>query len=71
MYIASIMSSIMNMKSDIYIQEYSQDTNTGAVIRSWNFLKTIQCKVEPIKVSGASTRTDNKVFSKSMEGEYT
>ena len=71
MFNSSITSSIMNMKADIYEQEYSQNSDTGAVLRSWQYARTIECKVEPIKVSGASTRTDNKVFSKSMEGEYT
>ena len=61
----------MNMKADIYEQEYSQDPNTGAVLRQWNYAKTIQCKVEPIKVGGASTRTDNKSFKGGAEGDYT
>lgn len=71
MYNNSVMASIMNMKADIYEQEYSQDPNTGAVLREWNYARTIQCKVEPIKVGGASTRTDNKVFGKGAEGDYT
>jgi len=71
MYNNSIMASIMNMKADIYEQEYSQDPNTGAVLRQWNYAKTIQCKVEPIKVGGASTRTDNKSFKGGAEGDYT
>lgn len=71
MYNNSIMASIMNMKADIYEQEYSQDPNTGAVLRQWNYAKTIQCKVEPIKVGGASTRTDNKSFKGGAEADYT
>lgn len=70
MFNASVMSSIMNMKADVYEQEYSQDKNTGAVLRSWVYSKTIQCKIEPIKVGGASTRTDNKVFKGGIEGDY-
>lgn len=70
MFNSSVMSSIMNMKADIYEQEYSQDKNTGAVLRSWVYAKTIQCKVEPIKVGGASTRTDNKVFKGGAQGDY-
>ena len=60
----------MNTKADIYIQEYSQDPNTGAVLRSWSYAKTIDCKIEPVKVHGASTRTDNKVFKSGSEGDY-
>ena len=71
MFNSSITSSIMNMKADIYEQEYSQDSNTGAVLRNWQYARTIQCKIEPIKVGGASTRTDNKIFGKGAEGDYT
>jgi len=60
----------MNMTADLYIQEYDQDPNTGAILREWNYAKTLQCKIEPIKVAGSSTRTDNKVFKGGSEGEY-
>lgn len=62
---SSFITSIMNVKADIYRQTNTQDPNTGAIIRGWNFFKTIQCKVEPIKVGGASTRSDNKTFAQS------
>jgi hypothetical protein len=67
----SIMSSIMNMTSDVFIQQYAQDPNTGAVLRTWVYDHTIQCKIEPIKVGGSSTRTDNKLFKTDAEGDYT
>ena len=70
MFNSSITSSIMNMKADIYEQEYSQNSDTGAVLRSWQYARTIECKVEPIKVKGSSTKTDNKVFSTGAEGDY-
>jgi len=65
----SFVSSIMNMKADIYSQQNTQDPNTGAIIRQWDYHKTIICKVEPVKV-GSSTRTDNKVFEKGQTGGY-
>ena len=71
MFNSSIMSSIMNMKVDLYIQENNQDPQTGAIIRGWVYDKTIDCKVEPIKVAGSSTRTDNKKFGTNAEGAYT
>ena len=60
----------MNMKADIYSQQNVQDPDTGAVVREWNYKKTIICKVEPIKTGGASTRTDTKVFEKGQGGGY-
>ena len=47
------------------------DENTGAVLRKWVYDHTMQCKVEPIKVAGSSTRTDNKKFMPTKEGDYT
>jgi hypothetical protein len=70
MFNASFMASIMNMRADVYTQQNSQDPSTGAIIRAWTFSHTIQCKVEPIKVSGASTRTDNAVYATNAEGVY-
>jgi len=47
---ASFITSIMNVKADIYRQTNTQDPNTGAIVRQWSYLKTVQCKVEPVSV---------------------
>jgi hypothetical protein len=66
----SFMSSVMSMKADIYKQQNVQDPNTKAVIRQWVYDRTIQCRIEPVKVKGASTRTDNKNFGTGIQGDY-
>ena len=71
MFNSSIVASVMNMKADIYKQQNFQNASTGAIEREWVYHKTIQCKVEPMKVGGASTRGDNKAFTKGVEGDYT
>lgn len=71
MFNSSFIASIMNMKADVYKQQNTQDPETGAVTRQWVYQKTIQCKIEPIKVGGASTRGDNKIYEKTGEGAYT
>jgi len=60
---ASFITSIMNVKADIYKQTNTQDPNTGAIVRQWSYYKTVQCKVEPIATGGASTRGDSKTFA--------
>jgi len=70
MFNKNFMGSIMNMTVDIEIQQNYQDPNTGAIIRGWVYDKTIQCKVEPIKSGGASTRGDSKTFNKGAIGGY-
>ena len=49
-----LVSSALTMHVDLYTQNMSQDTNTGAIKRSWEFNKRIQCRVDTIVESGAS-----------------
>ena len=66
----SFIGSVLNMSADVYSQQNTQDPNTGAIIRSWVYLKTIQCKIEPVKMRGAATKSDNKSFGKSSDLTY-
>lgn len=72
MFNSSMVASIMNMTAQVYIQQNEQDENTGAVSRQWVYHKTLQCKVEPIKARGTSTRGDNKIFgaAQNAQGAY-
>lgn len=72
MFNSSLIASIMNMTSDIYAQQNVQDKDTGAISRQWVYKKTIQCKIEPIKSRGTSTKGDNKSFdpSNNAQGGY-
>lgn len=70
MFNSSIIASIMNMTSEIWVQQNFQDENTGAISREWIYQKTISCKIEPIKSGGASTRGDNKAFDRGSAGGY-
>ena len=67
---ASFIASVFNMKADIYIQQNVQDKDTGAIKRQWIYNKTIDCKIEPVKMRGASTKSDNKSFGKSKDLNY-
>lgn len=66
---SSFISSIMNIKSDIYIQQNVQDSNTGFINRQWVYNDTVICKIEPIKAN-SSSRSENKSFDKSGQGGY-
>jgi hypothetical protein len=70
MFNASLMGSIFNMKADVYMQQNVQDPNTGAILRQWVYNKTIQSKIDPVKMKGASMRSDNKSFGKSGDLTY-
>ena len=49
---ASFISSVFNMKADVYIQQNTQDKDTGAIKREWVYNKTVLCKAEPVKMRG-------------------
>jgi hypothetical protein len=66
---SSFIGSVMNMSADVEIQQNYQDPDSGAIIRGWVYDKTIQCKVEPIKSGGASTKGDSKTFAKTGSAE--
>ena len=70
MFNASFIGSIMNMKADVYVQQNNQNADTGAVERTWLYTTTLNCKIEPIKSGGASTRGDNKQFDHASIGGY-
>ncbi len=66
----SFIGSVLNMSADIYTQQNVQDPDTGAIKRSWTYSKTIQCKVSPVKMRGASTKSDNKSFGNTSDLNY-
>jgi hypothetical protein len=51
------------MKLDLYRQFDAQDPNTGAIIKSWSFYKTIDCHAKGIISNSSSSSTnDRQVF---------
>lgn len=64
-----IKTSLFAMTADIYNQLADQDENTGEIKRRWVTLKTIPCLVVPIRESGGSATSDNKVFDKQYTEE--
>jgi hypothetical protein len=50
------------MKMDIYRQHDSQDLNTGAIKKEWQFYKTVDCHAKGIISNSATTRGSDKQF---------
>ncbi len=58
-----LIDSILIMKLDLYRQFDTQDPNTGAIIKSWSFYKTIDCHAKGIISNSSSNSTnDRQVF---------
>jgi hypothetical protein len=72
MFNSSLVGSVMNMSAEVYSQQNTQNSNTGAIVREWSYRSVVPCKIEPIKLSGTGMRTDTKSFndSKSLQLGY-
>lgn len=58
----------MMMRADVYEQENTQDSTTGAITRHWELKRTVNCQIQPAKTgSGASQRQDGKLYK---DNEY-
>jgi hypothetical protein len=58
-----LIDSILVMRLDLYRQSDSQDPNTGAILKSWNFYKTLDCHAKGIISNSSSSSTnDRQVF---------
>jgi len=67
----SLVGSTMNMTADLLIQQNSQSPSSGVILREWVYDKTVQCRIDPLKSSGASERADSKKFNVGRNHEYT
>lgn len=59
-----LMDSMLSMKMDVYRQFDAQDSDTGAIVKTWNFFKTVDCHAKGIVSNTASSGGgDKQVFS--------
>ncbi len=63
-----LIASILPMQLDLYIQTNSQDPNTGAMSKEWNYNQTLSCSAKGnITSSGASQGSDRQI----IDNKYT
>jgi hypothetical protein len=59
-----IIDSVLSMNLDVYKQSEIQDTDTGAIVRGWNYYRTVPCHVKGVISNSATTRSsDKQLFS--------
>ena len=60
------------MKIDVYAQSDTQDENTGAIKREWNYSSTIDCHVKGVISNSVSVRSgDQQVMNNKYKNEQT
>ena len=51
---------MLTMKMDIYIQSDSQDPDTGAITKQWNYSSTVPCYAKGVISNSATSRSGDK-----------
>lgn len=60
----SIVDSVLSMNLDVYRQSEIQDPDTGAILKDWNYHRTLPCHAKGIISNTATAGSGNKqVFS--------
>ena len=59
-----LIQSVLPMKLDVYRQIDSQNSDTGAIVKEWQFYKTVDCHAKGVISNSAATRSsDKQIFS--------
>ncbi len=64
----SLIDSILSMKMDVYRQSETQSEYTGALVKEWNYYKTVDCHAKGVITNSATTRSSDK---QSFSNKYT
>jgi hypothetical protein len=57
------VDGLMTMKMDVYRQQEQQDKDTGAIIREFSYIKTLDCYARGIITESRNRTNDNQNFS--------
>jgi len=58
-----LVDGLMTMKMDVYRQTEQQDKDTGAMIREFSFIKTIDCYARGVITESRNRSNDSQKFS--------
>jgi hypothetical protein len=65
-----IMEAVLSMKMDIYKQFDIQNPDTGAIVKEWNYYKTLNCHAKGVITNSATTRSgDKQIFNNKYTNE--
>ncbi len=68
----SLIDSVLSMKMDIYRQSEKQNPDTGAIVKEWNYYKTLECHAKGMISNSFSTRSgDSQKFNNKYTNEQT
>lgn len=67
-----LIQAVLSMKADVYRQSEIQDPDTGEMVRSWMYYKTVDCHAKGVISNSATTRSsDRQAFTNKYANEQT
>lgn len=64
----SLIDAVLSMKMDVYRQFDSQNPDTGAIVKEWQYYKTVDCHAKGVVSNSATTRSSDKQI---FDNKYT
>jgi len=55
-----IVEALLPFQLDLYVQSDAQDPDSGALIKQWNYYKTLPCSAKGVVSNSTSTRTNDR-----------
>ena len=56
----NLIDAFLSMKMDVYRQIDRQNSDTGAIVREWQYYKTVDCHAKGVVSNSATTRSSDK-----------
>ena len=65
-----LIEGVLPMTLDLYVQTDTQDINTGAILKEWNYLESMDCYAKGIVSNSTSSRnSDRQTFDNRYKNE--
>ena len=65
-----LVDAVMSMRLDVYRQSDTQNTDTGAIVKQWNYASTVNCHAKGFISNSSSVRTgDRQQFNNTYKNE--
>ena len=55
-----ILESLLPYQLDLYVQQDTQDPETGSINKEWHYLKTLDCSAKGVVSNSTSTRANDR-----------
>jgi hypothetical protein len=55
-----IIEGVLPMRLDVYVQTDTQDIDTGAILKEWNYIESVDCYAKGIISNSTSSRNSDR-----------